>query len=135
MTNDAKAPYYRDKISICSNQKEPFEVVEQLLHQKEKSINFPLTILKQNWQRILTSFISKLAPIRVEFDTSGDVGITNDSISSETDHDKSIANLEVLLPASKDEIYKIIAASPPKSCDTDPIPTWFLKKSTGYLFQ
>ena len=60
--NDAKASYYRDKISTCSDQKEPFKIVEQLRHQKEKSINFPLTILKQNWQRNLTSSLFPNSP-------------------------------------------------------------------------
>ena len=37
MIYDAKAKYYRDKISSCSDQKELFKIVESLLHQKGKA--------------------------------------------------------------------------------------------------
>ena len=33
----------------------------------------------------------------------------------------------LLTPAFEEEICKIINTSPPKSCDSDPIPTWLLK--------
>ena len=114
-------------------QKQLFKIVEQLLHQKGKSklsSHNSKAELADNFNKF---FISKIAKLREELDTSADVGISNDTISPETDHDKSIANLEVLLPASEDEIHKIIAASPPKSCDTDPIPTWLLKKHLSLL--
>ena len=97
-----------------------------------------LLIIETKYQHVQAEkfnkfFISKIAKIREELDTSADVGISNDSISPETDHDKSIANLEVLLPASEYKNHKIIPASPPKSCDTDPIPTWLLKKHLSLL--
>ena len=41
--------------------------------------------------------------------------------------------LEMFRPTSEVEVKEIIIKSPNKSCDLDPLPTWFLKKCVDQL--
>ena len=42
-------------------------------------------------------------------------------------------SLESFMPATEDEIYKLVTSSPSKSCALDPIPTWMLKEHIDIL--
>ena len=56
--------------------------------------------------------------------------------TSDTWTDEKIFSPELLAdfyPATENEIKKLIKESPSKSCSSDPIPTWLIKKCIDYL--
>ena len=95
MIADAKSLYYRDKISNCTNQKELFQIVEQLLHQKGKS-ELPSHKSKEELtEKFNNFFVSKITKIREMLDNSCNV-ICQESESS-------VPHLSDFPPASEDE--------------------------------
>ena len=135
MIYDAKAKYYRDKISSCSDQKELFKIVESLLHQKGKA-KLPSHHSKEELAEDFNNFfISKITKIRDDLDSfsTTDNQIASTTADNKHNHANVTSCLNDFTPATEKEICEIITASPPKSCDSDPIPTWILKKHLHLL--
>lgn len=131
MIYEAKTTYYRDKISNCTDQKQLFKIVESLLHQKGKAKLPSHNSKEQLAQKFNNFFVSKITKIRNDLDSES-TDTVNQNSAFDNEHDLT-SYLEVFTPASEEEICKIIRASPPKSCDSDPIPTWILKKHLHLL--
>ena len=45
------------------------------------------------------------------------------------------AKLDILLPATEDEVKLLVAKSPSKWCSLDPVPTWMLKADLDCFYQ
>ena len=43
--------------------------------------------------------------------------------------------LSIFLPATEDEVRRLVNKSPSKPCSLDPVPTWFLKEHLDCLLQ
>jgi hypothetical protein len=127
LISDAKSAYYRDQILNCNNQKELFNVIDSLLHQKGKPRLPTLHSNKELAERFNQYFTSKIDTIRATFET------TQQPSSVETHLDMDHSTMEGFTPASEGEISKLILASPSKHCELDPIPTWMLKEHLQQL--
>ena len=111
----------------CKGQKEVFKVVENLLHQKGNAKLPSHTCQKELAQRFNDYFVTKISKIRQDLDvipTSSTYILPN--VISDT-------SLESFMPATEDEIYKLVTSSPSKSCALDPIPAWMLKEHIDIL--
>ena len=86
MIYDAKAKYYRDKISSCSDQKELFKIVESLLHQKGKA-KLPSHHSKEELaEKFNNFFISKVTKIRDDLDSFSTTDNQIDSTTADNKH-------------------------------------------------
>ena len=129
MINQAKAKYYENQILQCKGQKDVFKVVENLLHQKGNAKLPSHTCQKELAQRFNDYFVTKISKIRQDLDvipTSSTYILPNVISDNPT-------SLESFMPATEDEIYKLVTSSPLKSCALDPIPTWMLKEHIDIL--
>ncbi|XP_072033093.1 uncharacterized protein [Amphiura filiformis] len=131
LINKAKSSYYRDQIVNCENTKELYNIVESLLHQKGKP-KLPSHSSNQALANTFNKyFISKITNIRASFthnDFSPTPGLTPPSICNST-----VPELNTFLPASEEEVRKLVMSSPSKHCQLDPIPTSILKDHIDLL--
>ena len=128
MIYEAKAAYYRNKYQTVLI-KNNFLRLLKLFCTKKENPNFLHTILWNKWLKDLTSSLEKLQKFATILTLNPLLLIFK---TFETEH-KGTSCSETFTSASEKEIYKIISASPPKSCDSDPIPTWLLKKHLNLL--
>ena len=130
MINKAKENYYKDQISLCSNHKELFKIVERLLHQKGDAKLPSSTSESELATRFNDYFISKISIIRQNLDACAPTVSRPSSMNMNL---QTSSSLECFSLASEEEIFKLISSSPSKSCSLDPIPTWMLKEHISTL--
>lgn len=127
LIQQSKSDFYQNKISECQgNTKELFKVVNTLLG-KSKAPALPSRPVAQLVEDFSTFFITKVKDIKASINP----------LSSSTpllqQHYQVQSNLTDLVPASSDEIQRLISASPSKQCDLDPLPTKLLKACSQQL--
>ena len=131
LINKSKSDYYLDKIANCSDQKQLFRVIEELMPKaKPKLPSHESTV--ELAKAFNTYFIQKIENIRESLDKGTTVETVAQSPLCNQNVLKPVASTVAALsdfkPASVEEVVKIDKSSPTKSCDLDPIPTWLLKK-------
>ena len=117
----SKKRFMQDKIaSAVHSQKALFQCVDELLYKSKKQV-FPSNIpLKELPDKFCQFFIDKVSKIQQKFTNSNDTMMPRTPFPIES-------QLQILKPATHEEIRKLIIASPTKSCSLDPIPTFLLK--------
>jgi exonuclease III len=123
LLKEAKENYYRGKVEEADDQKSLFKIVNTLLgdsklslpshHSREKLAN-----------RFSEFFTTKITNIRKKLEMIPSMA-SSDNI--DTPVVRSAPSLTSFIPASEDEIQKIILSTKSKHCSQDPIPTWLLK--------
>ena len=94
--------------------------MESLLRHKGK-VKLPSHHSKEELAEKFNNFsISKITKIRDDLDSFSTTMTTDNQIASTTAESE---HKHGFTPATKREICEIISALPPKSCDSDPIPT------------
>lgn len=83
---------------------------------------------KETTQNLSNFFTSKIENIRDEIRSNQTDNAKEHEIEPQTN-----SRLSNFLPASQEEVRKIIQSSPNKSCELDPIPTWLLKSCLDKL--
>ena len=135
LIDQAKTDYYGSKITGCADdQKSLFKIVEQLLHNKGPE-KFPTHNDSFHLAETFSSFfINKIVKIRDQLDIEenstclGAAALTNFN-----NEEPPVCNvLEEFVPLTEEEIF-LIAKSPTKSCDLDPLPTSILKEHLDLL--
>jgi hypothetical protein len=123
----AKIESYNTKIADCgSDQKALFKVVNQLLGVK-KDLTLPSNdSLLDTLNKFNAFFSTKILNIRKKLDAENNICHRENSVLP-LPESKSHTSLEHFDELSKEEIKKLISASPTKTCNLDPIPTWLLK--------
>ena len=125
----AKANYFKARVEECDNdQKKLFQVLEQLLHQKQTQKLPSFTEAKKLAEALCMYFITKIEKIRQKIDTKRPTGMMENQDCSQ---------LEETLPAfelfTEEEILKVIKATKNSICELDSIPTTLLKECVGSL--
>lgn len=119
MITKAKRTFFLSKFENVKTCKELFDVSSELLGSQNKTILLPGT------DRDLCSsfsdfFSKKITSIRQELDKMC-------AIAPNYNQFKGLV-IDYFIPATEEEIKKIILDSPSKSCALDPMPTSLLKK-------
>ena len=132
----AKSDHFSEKIEDCgSDQKALFRVINEILHTRDKQPLPQHTDLKELLDSFCDFFQQKITKIREKLDMD-DIDVNMATAMT------SVLPLEDTPPLAKfssfdaltvEDVKKIIAKSPSKSCALDPIPTWFLKELSDIL--
>ena len=88
---------------------------------KKENQNFLFITLLNNWLKNLTTFSFQKLQNDLDSESASDTDFQ--SISTFENERNITSYWETFTPATEEEICEIINASPPKSCDSDPIPT------------
>jgi hypothetical protein len=119
----SKRDYYRNLITSCSDSKQLFRVLNQLLGRKREAQppeKTPLVLAEMFSQ----FFIEKISDIR-------------DSIPDANDptppFPSPACSFTQFAPVSVTDVLKLIASSPTKSCSLDPLPTELIKANKNEL--
>ena len=130
LLNETRKNYYAEKVeAAASDTKSLFRVTNHLLHGKQKGSALPSdSSPKDIAQKFGVFFTSKIEKIRSDIMQEKTETATEQTIEA-----SSCSKLTEFLPASQNEIKKIIEKSPVKSCELDPIPTWLLKSCLDEL--
>ena len=124
----AKRSYYSDKIQECGrDQKHLFRLTKTLMGQNGESPLPRHPSTQQLTEEFSAYFINKITDIRENIDSS------QESINEQFEAPFSGTELSFLAQTSEEEVTRIIARAPAKSCELDPIPTWLLKKVAPQL--
>jgi len=114
--------YYQEKlITSGSDQKAIYKTANFLLGRSRSTVLPEHESSKELANRFGAFFTEKIVKIRQNL-TSSD-GIHTNDIPDEHD----IPQLTEFAPVTEEDVRKVIAKSPNKSCDMDPLPTWLLK--------
>ena len=119
----AKTNYYQSKFT-SSDQKATFNALNSLL--RETPPTFPHDDSEKLCEEFSDFFASKIDGIIVNIEKRATPQCP-DPVTN--DQSPATAILEALRPVTKEELSKIISASPSKSCLLDVLPTWLLKKT------
>ena len=122
----AKITYYSSQVDGCSgDQKKLFNVVNRLLN-KSKTPVLPISdsdiALSSQFSDF---FVNNRVGIRNEFSPAHGQNVPS--------YDVNEVSLTDFEPASETEIKKLLANSPSKSCELDPIPTFLVKECSEVL--
>jgi hypothetical protein len=118
-----KLSFYKQQVEECDgDQKKLFQVVDQLMHQKQAPTLPSYSSAVQLAETLSEYFVSKIVKIRHQIDHQ-----TCDIIAT---HQPSVQfeNLLEFTPATEIQIKEIISASNNSTCQLDPIPTSLLKE-------
>ena len=125
---EAKRDYYCTKIEASNNDhKSLFDITKKLLVNQQAATlpthetNFELA------NRFIKFFNDKIDTLRTSFRTDANSDAEMEPLASVT--------LNNLISATSDEIRDVIASCPNKSCQLDPIPSWFMKQYVDPLLQ
>ena len=127
LIEQSKRIYHNDKINKCKkDQKKLFEVINDLMSQKEKT-KLSSGSLLELVNAFNKFFITKIENIRLNISSSH-------SGTSSTKHRIHCPhNLSEFDPVTEEELMKIIQGSKNATCDLDPFPTELLKKCVTVL--
>ena len=118
--NNAKADYYKDKLSDCDS-KDMYKIVNELLCKNTRSLpncnsssdlaNQFCSFFTDKIERIREEIDSAVPTVALPYDTSIHTACTMSSFQE----------------ISQEDLKKVIMKCPTKSCDLDPLPTWLMK--------
>ena len=129
LISSAKSTYYTAKITeAASDHKQLYNVVNALLIKPEASLPDGGS-LEQLANRFSALFQDKVVLIQENLTLKADPNYVPPDGSPCTVDNK----LSIFLPATEDEVRRLINKSPSKSCALDPVPTWFLKEHLDCL--
>ena len=116
----SKTEFIKNKINSSSNeQKALFKFVDELFYKTRNSV-LPSTIPEEEIpDSFCKFFVEKVEKIQQSFPSDG---------AEEDSEVDQPSMLETFLPATSDQIGKLIKASASKSCSLDAIPTYLLKE-------
>ncbi len=121
LLKQAKASYYRSKITDCgSNTKELFKVVNTLLG-KERVASLPKRPVSQLVEDFGDFFIKKVKDIKASIQSLDNATVPPISPITPQHHTTAFQ------PATEQEVRRIILSSQSKQCSLDPLPTKLLK--------
>jgi hypothetical protein len=124
----SKQSYHYNLIqSNMSNPRRLWSTINSLLHRKSTPVSPTSTPDFNLSQSFATFFSEKITKLH-----SSLASIMSQS-NPQSDSSSPSTTLTCLQPASQDEIFKLIMASPDKQCELDPIPTFLLKKCINSL--
>ena len=124
LISSAKSTYYTAKITeAASDHKQLYNVVNALLIKPEGSLPDGGS-LEQLANRFSVFFQEKVMLIQDNLILKADPNYVPPDDSPGTVDNK----LRIFLPATEDEVRRLINKSPSKSCALDPVPTWFMKE-------
>jgi hypothetical protein len=119
----AKTEYLSNKIEECGHdQRKLFKVAKSLLGESTEPVLPEHTSPEDLANDFARYFSEKIDTIREAIVTSAD------SIMDEFETEFSGMPLCTFSPASEAEVARILTGAPSKSCSSDPMPTWLLKK-------
>lgn len=131
MLSQSRVQFYSEKIESCGrDQKTLFKVTKNLLGKTEEVVLPSSTSSNELAQTFSDFFIDKIDGIRKQI--SAETKIQTD-VSHTTETEGSSNRFAEFAPVTQSEVRKIILASPCKSCELDPIPTWLLKECIDEL--
>ena len=132
LIKEAKIGYYQNKISEnAGNQKELFSITNTLLNRKETSPLPSYDSPKELADRMADYFEQKIDTIRQGLKH---INETNGNPDPHTyDTKTKDCTLSEFIPATQDELKKIIMSFSNKSCELDPLPTDLLKQCIDVL--
>jgi hypothetical protein len=125
-----KETFFSEKIANCSDQKQMFSEINSLLHRNCDSPLPDHDSLEELVEKFSDYFVHKIQNIRSALEPSDPTQGLDPLI---LDGDIAVPQITSFEPTTEDEIRKIIAKSPEKSCSLDPIPTWILKQNADIL--
>ena len=130
----AKIMYFTEKIEECNgDQKALFGVVNEILGRKKEQSLPPHENLKDVLDKFSVFFHTKINTIRQNLDA--EIQLQTDNLPSVLPiHDPPLeARMNEFNMLSVEDVRKLVAKSPTKSCGLDPLPTWLLKKIVNPL--
>jgi hypothetical protein len=128
--HQAKERYYSNKITECDgDQKTLFVLTRKLMGDTGNTILPTHACPLELADKFANYFDTKISTIREKI--QGDIQGTSYSINSEPAFQGE--PISEFAPTTEDEVMKLIARSPCKSCELDPLPTWLLKQCTPHL--
>ena len=117
--DQAKSLYYNDKIvEAGSDSREVFSIVKSLLHEDGESPLPSHVSVHELADRYAVFFKEKIEKIRRDLPVVGQLTVSLPP---------SPVKVNLLEPATSDELRDIIKRSKSTSCSLDPIPTWLFK--------
>ena len=124
LLDEVKMKYYSSKVlEAGNNQKEVFNVINMLLHRNKGSPLPSTESVEQLCEEFADFFSDKILKIRENLEEVADL---SQSVSSNKfNTNKRLDNFKAV---SEDEVQKLIAETPSKSCELDALPTWLLKE-------
>jgi exonuclease III len=127
LLSSAKKQHYNTKIAeLGHDTKAISRVIDEILH-KNKEIKLPKHVSSEELaNRFVTFFSDKITAIRESLPTSI---CTNASWNLPT----AACSLNNFEPVTEEEVLKLITAAAPKSCSSDPIPSWIVKDAKTEL--
>jgi hypothetical protein len=123
LIKSAKESYYSQMIADSNDQKTLFKVVEKITHKKSETILPEHTSPQQLANQFGEFFTEKIKKIRTQLMSTN----SNEHVSLNSSDAASPPMLDVLAPATTEEVRKIVNESKVTSCKLDPVPTSFLK--------
>jgi hypothetical protein len=124
----AKQAFYKEKVSSCNRDPKALaQITSQLLGQKNSTDLPDANCNCELAEKFSTYFTSKIKSLRDDLDAQ-----PSDPIA-EPPSAFAGTIMDVLAPATEDEIHKLISSAPCKHCSLDPIPTWLLKNCAAIL--
>ena len=131
LISSAKSTYYAAKITeAASDHKQLYNVVNALLIKPQASLPDGGS-LEQLANRFSAFFQDKVRLIQENLTLKADPNYVPPDESPGTVDDK----LSIFLPATEDEMRRLVNKGPSKSCALDPVLTWFLKEHLDCLLQ
>jgi hypothetical protein len=125
----AKTSYFSNKVNECgTDQRAMFKVVDCILGRNNKLALPPHASLNDLLETFSTFFHSKISAIRQRLDAEPNDSLMNPSSVLPIEDPEPCGSLRLFNTITEEDILKIITATPSKSCQLDPIPTWLLKK-------
>ena len=124
LIHEAKTEYYQTKIVNCEgDQRKIFEIINELTHRKSIP-KLPSGSTEELLKAFSDFFVQKIEKIRQVILESIP---PNQDLTYAPQH-KLLSSLEILNPATEEEIEKIISASKSTSCSLDALPTTLPQK-------
>ena len=127
LIDTAKTDFYKNKVKEA-NQKDLFKIVNELIKPNDPKPLPTHDSPKELADRFCEFFSSKIAKIRHEL-----VELQSSRMNNEATNSKTLPGFSEFLPASQDEVKKLILSTKSKSCSMDPIPTSLLKECLSSL--
>ena len=129
MLHKTKESYYSCKITECEKDpKRLFVLTKRLMGDSGKVMLPSFTHPEDLAERFSEYFTTKITTIRHKISEENPPAY---EVSSEPAFDGTL--MTDFAEATEDEVRKLIARSPCKSCDLDPLPTWLLKECSSQL--
>jgi hypothetical protein len=118
----AKITYFSDKISSATSPKELASITSGLLQKKKDSLLPSTNNDVQLAETFANFFDNKITNIRSRISPPA-VSSTTSAVAT-----SDIASMTAFLPATEEEIAKVVKSSPCKTSCLDPLPSWLLRQ-------